>query len=161
MVSVAFLSDLIERETSIESCVDLRRPRLRALATLGDQSHRTAKRSRGPRQTMRVHVVWKNLHNPRYGCLHPSQPFAGDYRHGSIRDQKQIRLQATRARVLADDVDAATVAFEVGHKSATKSIVNKRLFGQPPIREYQSFAFAELAATRIDHHGQPSVSIAV
>ena len=73
---------------------------------------------------MRVHVVWKNLHDPRYGCLHPSQPFAGDYRHGSIRDQKQIRLQAARARVLADDLDAATVVFEVGYESATKSIVN-------------------------------------
>jgi AraC-like DNA-binding protein len=49
-----------------------------------------------------------------------------------VQYQKQIRLQAARARMLADDVDAATAAFEVGYESASQ--FNReygRLFGQP------------------------------
>jgi AraC-like DNA-binding protein len=41
-----------------------------------------------------------------------------------LQYQKQIRLQAARARMLADDVDAATVAFEVGYESRVNLIVN-------------------------------------
>jgi AraC-like DNA-binding protein len=53
-----------------------------------------------------------------------------------LQYQKQIRLQAARARMLADDVDAATVAFEVGYESASQfNREYSRLFGQPPIRD--------------------------
>jgi methylphosphotriester-DNA--protein-cysteine methyltransferase len=48
--------------------------------------------------------------------------------------QKQIQLQAARARMLADDVDAATVAFEVGYESPSQfNPEYSRLFGEPPI----------------------------
>jgi AraC-like DNA-binding protein len=40
--------------------------------------------------------------------------------------------------MLADDVDAATVAFEVGYESASQfNREYSRLFGQPPIRDIQ------------------------
>ncbi len=51
--------------------------------------------------------------------------------HESLQYQKQIRLQAARARMLADDVDAASVAFEVGYESASQfNREYSRLFGQ-------------------------------
>ena len=56
-----------------------------------------------------------------------------------LQYQKQIRLQAARARMLADDVDAATVAFEVGYESASQfNREYSRLFGQPPIRDIRT-----------------------
>ena len=58
---------------------------------------------------------------------------------GPLQCQKQIRLQAARARMLADDVDAATVAFEVGYESANQfNREYSRLFGQPPIRDIRT-----------------------
>jgi AraC-like DNA-binding protein len=56
-----------------------------------------------------------------------------------LQYQKQIRLQAARARMLADDVDAASVAFEVGYESASQfNREYSRLFGQPPIRDIRT-----------------------
>ncbi len=41
--------------------------------------------------------------------------------------------------MLADDVDAATVAFEVGYESASQfNREYSRLFGQPPIRDVRN-----------------------
>ncbi len=41
--------------------------------------------------------------------------------------------------MLADDVDAATVAFEVGYESTSQfNREYSRLFGQPPIRDIRT-----------------------
>lgn len=49
---------------------------------------------------------------------------------------KQIRLQEARRRLLAEDIDAATVAFEVGYESPSQfSREYRRMFGQPPSRD--------------------------
>jgi transcriptional regulator GlxA family with amidase domain len=56
-----------------------------------------------------------------------------------LQYQKQIRLQEARARMLADDVDAASVAFAVGYESASQfNREYSRLFGQPPIRDIRN-----------------------
>jgi len=47
-----------------------------------------------------------------------------------------LRGRLAQARMLADDVDAATVAFEVGYGSASQfNREYSRLFGQPPVRD--------------------------
>lgn len=61
-----------------------------------------------------------------------------------LQYQKQIRLQAARARILADDVDAASVAFEVGYESVSQfSREYSRLFGQPPVRDARNLRSPE------------------
>ena len=56
-----------------------------------------------------------------------------------LQYQKQIRLLAARARMLVDDVDAATVAYGVGYESASQfNREYSRLFGQPPIRDVRT-----------------------
>ena len=56
-----------------------------------------------------------------------------------LQYQKQLRLQAARGRMLIDDVDAATVAFEVGYESASQfNREYSRLFGQPPMRDIRT-----------------------
>lgn len=56
-----------------------------------------------------------------------------------LQYQKQLRLQAARARMLMDGLDAASAAFEVGYESASQ--LNReysRLFGQPPMRDIKT-----------------------
>ena len=136
---IPFLSGLIERELMYRILRGPEGARLRAIATLGDQCHRTAKA-----------IVWikTNYHRPlRVEDLAEVAGMAVSTLHHHFRAltamsplqyQKQIRLQAARARMLADDVDAATVAFEMGYESASQfNREYSRLFGQPPIRDIQ------------------------
>jgi AraC-like DNA-binding protein len=94
---------------------------IRAIATLGDQSHRTAKAiawitanyARPLRVEERAEIAGmaaSTLHH-HFRALTAMSP---------LQFQKQVRLQAARARMLADDVDAATVAYEAGYESASQ-----------------------------------------
>jgi AraC-like DNA-binding protein len=54
----------------------------------------------------------------------------------ALQHQKQLRLQAARARMLMDGLNAASAAFEVGYESASQSNREySRFFGQPPMRD--------------------------
>ena len=134
---IPFLSPLIERELIYRVLRGPEGASLRAVATLGDQSHRTAKaiawiranyaRPFSIEQLAEVaNMAVSTLHH-RFRALTGLSP---------LQFQKQIRLQEARARMLADDVDAATVAFEVGYESASQfNREYSRLFGQPPVRD--------------------------
>jgi AraC-like DNA-binding protein len=118
---IPFLSGFIEREIIYRILRGPEAARLRAVATLGDQSHRTAKA-----------IAWIKTNYARPLHIEELAEIAGMavstlHHHfraltamGPLQYQKQIRLQAARARMLADDVDAATVAFEVGYESASQ-----------------------------------------
>jgi AraC-like DNA-binding protein len=137
---IPFLSGLVEREIVYRILRGPEGAQLRAIATLGDQSHRTAKA-----------IAWikANYARPlRIEELAQVAGMAASTLHHHFRTltamsplqyQKQIRLQAARARMLAGDVDAATVAFEVGYESASQfNREYSRLFGQPPIRDMRA-----------------------
>jgi transcriptional regulator GlxA family with amidase domain len=137
---IPFLSGLVEREIMYRILRGPEGARLRAIATLGDQSHRTAKAIawikanyakplRVEELAQKAGMAVSTLHH-HFRALTAMSP---------LQYQKQIRLQAARARMLADDVDAATVAFEVGYESASQfNREYSRLFGQPPIRDIRT-----------------------
>jgi AraC-like DNA-binding protein len=134
---IPFLSGLIEREIIYRILRGPEGSRLRAIATLGDQSHRTAKAiaciKANYARPLRVEEV-AHAAGMAVSTLH--HHFRALTAMSPLQYQKQIRLQAARARMLADGVDAATVAFEVGYESASQfSREYSRLFGQPPIRD--------------------------
>ncbi len=118
---IPFLSGLVEREIIYRILRGPEGARLRAIATLGDQSHRTAKaiawikanyaRPLRVEELARVAGMAVSTLHHHFRALTAMSP---------LQYQKQIRLQAARARMLADDVDAATVAFEVGYESASQ-----------------------------------------
>jgi AraC-like DNA-binding protein len=50
-----------------------------------------------------------------------------------LQFQKQVRLQEARRMLLAENANAANVAFEVGYESPSQfSREYRRLFGMPP-----------------------------
>jgi AraC-like DNA-binding protein len=134
---IPFLSGFIEREIMYRILRGPEGARLRAIATLGDQSHRTAKAiawfKANYGRPLRVKEL-ADVAGMAVTTLH--HHFRALTAMSPLQYQKQIRLQAARARMLADDVDAATVAFEVGYESASQfNREYSRLFGQPPIRD--------------------------
>ncbi len=137
---IPFLSGFIEREIMYRILRGPEGARLRAIATLGDQSHRTAKAiawiKANYARPLRVEEL-AQVAGMAVSTLH--HHFRALTAMSPLQFQKQIRLQAARARMLADDVDAATVAFEVGYESASQfNREYSRLFGQPPIRDIRT-----------------------
>jgi AraC-like DNA-binding protein len=137
---IPFLSGLIEREIIYRVLRGPEGARLRAIATLGDQSHRTAKAiawiKTNYTKPLRIDEL-AEVAGMAVSTLH--HHFRALTAMSPLQYQKQIRLQAARARMLADDVDAATVAFEIGYESASQfNREYSRLFGQPPIRDVRN-----------------------
>ena len=53
-----------------------------------------------------------------------------------LQFQKRLRLHEARRRLMSQDADAASVAFDVGYESASQfSREYRRLFGVPPVRD--------------------------
>jgi AraC-like DNA-binding protein len=56
-----------------------------------------------------------------------------------LRFQKHLRLQEARRLMLAEHLDAASAAFQVGYESPSQfSREYSRLFGAPPLRDIKS-----------------------
>jgi AraC-like DNA-binding protein len=148
---IPFLSGLIEREIMYRILRGPEGARLRAIATLGDQSHRTAKAiawiKANYARPLRVEEL-AEVAGMAVSTLH--HHFRAITAMSPLQYQKQIRLQAARARMLADDVDAASVAFEVGYESASQfNREYSRLFGQPPIRDIRTLRSPRTSALEL------------
>lgn len=137
---IPFLSGLIEREIIYRILRSAEGQRLRAIATLGDQSHRTAKATAWIRanyaKTLRVEDL-AQIAGMGVSTLH--HHFRGLTSMSPLQYQKQLRLHAARARMLVDGLDAASAAFEVGYESASQfNREYSRFFGQPPMRDVRT-----------------------
>lgn len=137
---VPFLSGFIEREIVYRILRGPEGARLRAIATIGDQSQRTAKAIAWIKinyvKPLRVEEL-ADLAGMAVSTLH--HHFRALTTMSPLQYQKQLRLQAARARMIAGDVDAATVAFEVGYESASQfNREYSRFFGQPPVRDIKA-----------------------
>jgi AraC-like DNA-binding protein len=139
-----FLGGLIQREIIYRLLRSEEGARLRSIATLGEQSNRTAKA-----------IAWVVANYAKPLRVEDLADIAGMgvstlHHHfrlltsmSPLQYQKQIRLQAARARMLTNDLDAATAAFEVGYESASQfNREYSRFFGQPPMRDIRGFRSA-------------------
>ncbi|MCE5308497.1 MAG: AraC family transcriptional regulator [Acidobacteriales bacterium] len=134
---IPFLSGLIEREIIYRILRSAGGARLRAIATLGEQSHRTAKA-----------IAWVKENYAKPLRVEDLAEIAGmgvsTFHHhfrvltamSPLQYQKQLRLQAARGRMLMEGLDAASAAFGVGYESASQfNREYSRFFGQPPMRD--------------------------
>src|SRR5271165_2464940 len=134
---IPFLSGLIQREIIYRILRGPEGARLRAIATLGDQSQRTAKAIAWVRanyaKPLRVEDL-ADLAGMGVSTLH--HHFRALTAMSPLQYQKHLRLQAARERMLMDGMDAASAAFEVGYESASQfNREYSRFFGQPPMRD--------------------------
>jgi AraC-like DNA-binding protein len=137
---IPFLSGLIQREIIYRILQAPAGARLRAIATLGDQSHRTAKALAWLRtnysKPLRVEEL-AQIAGMGVSTLH--HHFRALTAMSPLQYQKQLRLQAARGRMLMDGLDAASAAFEVGYESPSQfNREYSRLFGQPPMRDIRT-----------------------
>ncbi len=137
---IPFLSGLIQREIIYRILRGPEGARLRAIATLGDQSHRTAKAVAWVRanfaKPLRVEELAK-MAGMGVSTLH--HHFRALTSMSPLQYQKLLRLQAARERMLVDGMDAASAAFEVGYESASQfNREYSRFFGQPPMRDIRA-----------------------
>lgn len=136
---IPFLSGLIQREIIYRILRGPEGVRLRAIATLGDQSHRTAKAIAWIRENYAKPLRVEDLaQTAGMGVSTLHHHFRALTAMSPLQYQKQLRLQAARGRMLVDGLDAASAAFEVGYESASQfNREYSRLFGQPPKRDIQ------------------------
>ena len=134
---IPFLSNLIQREIVYRLLRGPQGERLRAIATLGDQSHRTAKAIAWLRANYTKPLrVEKLAEIARMGMSTLHHHFRSLTAMSQLQYQKQLRLVAARERMLVEGIDAASAAFEVGYESASQfNREYKRFFGQPPMRD--------------------------
>ena len=134
---IPFLSNLIQREIVYRLLRGPQGERLRAIATLGDQSHRTAKAIAWLRANYTKPLrVEKLAEIARMGISTLHHHFRSLTAMSPLQYQKQLRLVAARERMLVEGIDAASAAFEVGYESASQfNREYKRFFGQPPMRD--------------------------
>ena len=137
---IPFLSPLIQREIIYRLLRSPQGRHLRAIATLGERSQRTARA-----------VAWlrSNFARPlRVEALASMAQMGVSTFHHHFRSltsmsplqyQKQLRLHVARERMLNDGLDAASAAFDVGYESASQfNREYSRFFGQPPMRDIKS-----------------------
>jgi AraC-like DNA-binding protein len=137
---IPFLSGLIQREIIYRVLKGPAGARLRAVATLGDQSHRTAKAiswiAENYAKPLRVEEL-AHLASMGVSTLH--HHFRVLTSMSPLQYQKQLRLQSARSLMLNNGLDAASAAFEVGYESATQfNREYSRFFGQPPMRDVRA-----------------------
>jgi AraC-like DNA-binding protein len=147
---IPFLSSLVQREIVYRLLRGPQGARLRAIATLGDQSHRTAKAIAWLRANYAKPLRVKELAEvARMGMSTLHHHFRALTAMSPLQYQKQLRLVAARERMLTEGLDAASAAFEVGYESPSQfNREYKRFFGQPPGRDIKTRRLTESTTLR-------------
>src|SRR5215469_13889539 len=147
---IPFLSGLIQREIAYRLLRGPQGVRLRTIATLGDQSHRTAKAIAWLRANYAKPLRVEELAElARMGMSTLHHHFRALTAMSPLQYQKQLRLVAARERMLIEGLDAARAAFEVGYESPSQfNREYKRFFGQPPMRDIKTRRFSESTTLR-------------
>jgi transcriptional regulator GlxA family with amidase domain len=137
---IPFLSGLIQREIIYRILRGAEGARLRAIATLGEQSHRTAKAIAWIKANYAKPLQVEDLARiAGMGVSTLHHHFQALTAMSPLQYQKYLRLQAARGRMLMDGLDAASAAFEVGYESASQfNREYSRFFGQPPMRDIRN-----------------------
>ena len=134
---IPILAPIIQREIIYRLLVGDQGSRLRQIAAAGSQSQQIARA---------IDWLKGNFARPlRIDDLAAQARMSSSTFHHHFRSmtalsplqfQKQLRLQEARRLMLAERMDAATAAFQVGYESPSQfSREYNRLFGAPPLRD--------------------------
>ena len=147
---IPFLGGLMQREIIYRV---LRGPlgrHLRAIATLGEQSNRTAKAVAWLKANYEKPLRVEELASvAQMGVSTFHHHFRSLTAMSPLQYQKRLRLHVARVRMMTEGMDAASAAFEVGYESASQfNREYSRFFGQPPMRDIKARQLAGAATGR-------------
>lgn len=136
---VPFFAKLLQREIIFRLLQGPQGDRLRSVATFANQGYRTAKAVTWLRdnfkKTLNVDELASMTGMSRSTLNHH---FRGLTAMSPLQFQKQLRLHTARQKMLTEQLDAASAAYEVGYESPSQfNREYKRFFGQPPVRDIQ------------------------
>jgi AraC-like DNA-binding protein len=148
---IPFLSPLIQREILYRLLKTPQADRLRAIATSGDLSQRTARAIAWLRANYAKPLHLEELADTaRMGVSTLHHQFRSLTAMSPLQYQKLLRLQTARQRMLMDGLDATTAAYEVGYESVSQfSREYSRCFGQPPIRDIKALRGSGAAEVKL------------
>ena len=137
---IPFLSHLIQSEIVYRILRTPQGEHLRAIATAGDLSHKTARAIAWLRANYAKPLHMEQLAAvARMGVSTLHHQFRALTAMSPLQYQKQLRLQTARQRMLMDGMDATSAAYEVGYESVSQfNREYSRLFGQPPMRDVKA-----------------------
>jgi len=143
---ISFFSPMIQREIIYRILKGAGNQRLRAIATAGDMSYRTARVISWIRANYTKPIRVEDLAHiggMSMSTLH--HHFRVLTSMSPLQYQKQLRLQAARQRMLVEGVDAAGAAFSVGYESARQfNREYSRFFGLPPMKDVRKARYGGL-----------------
>jgi AraC-like DNA-binding protein len=144
---IPFLGGLIQREIVYRILRTPQGERLRAIATRGDLSHRTARAIAWLKANYTKPLRMEELARvARMGVSTLHHQFRALTAMSPLQYQKQLRLQAARQRMLVEGIDASSAAYEVGYESVSQfSREYSRFFGQPPMRDIKALRDSKVA----------------
>lgn len=134
---IPILAPIIQREIIYRLLVGDQGERLRQIASAGSQSHQIARAIDWLKGNFSQPLSIEDL---AAQVRMSSSTFHHHFRSmtalSPLQFQKQLRLQEARRLMLAERMDAATAAFQVGYESPSQfSREYNRLFGAPPLRD--------------------------
>lgn len=134
---IPILAPIIQREIIYRLLVGDQGARLRQIASAGSQSHQIARAIDWLKGNFSQPLSIDDL---AAQVRMSSSTFHHHFRSmtalSPLQFQKQLRLQEARRLMLAERMDAANAAFQVGYESPSQfSREYNRLFGAPPLRD--------------------------
>jgi AraC-like DNA-binding protein len=134
---IPILAPVIQREIIYRLLVGDQGARLRQIAAAGSQSHHIARAIEWLKgnfaQSLRIDDLATQA-NMSTSTFH--HHFRALTAMSPLQYQKTLRLNEARRLMLAERLDAATAAFQVGYESPSQfSREYGRLFGAPPLRD--------------------------
>jgi AraC-like DNA-binding protein len=134
---IPILAPVIQREIIYRLLVGDLGERLRQIAAAGSQSQQIARAIEWLKgnydQPLRIDDLAERARMSSSTFHHHFRTMTA---LSPLQYQKQLRLQEARRLMLADRLDAATAAFQVGYESPSQfSREYNRLFGAPPLRD--------------------------
>jgi AraC-like DNA-binding protein len=134
---IPILAPIIQREIIYRLLVGDQGERLRQIASAGSQSHQIARAIDWLKGNFTRPLSIDDLAaqaNMSSSTFH--HHFRSMTALSPLQFQKQLRLQEARRLMLAERMDAATAAFQVGYESPSQfSREYNRLFGASPLRD--------------------------